>query len=297
MRRDTLDDAFDRAIDALRAGRSFEAVLASEPAYARELRPLLESARAAGVLGPGAPPAPARLAEHYAFVRAAVERARDDDRRASRTAPAPPSWWRRKVAFASLSLPVGAVIALALGAGGAAAASVVVARGEVTALASAVTPEWAEHAITGTDGERITPLGAGDAPGAPHTVPTDVPGFENRPTAMEASGIVGDVNGNTFTLTMGDTAYHVNLDADTVVTGEIADGATATVRGDVTARKNLHAREIIVTQAPVKADPVDERTPRPTRTPRPEATPPGQGNDGNTPQGTPRNDGAPTKAP
>lgn len=294
MQRDTLDDAFDRAIDALRAGRSFEAVLASELAYARELRPLLESARAAGVLRPAAPPPPDRLAEHYVFVRAAVERARDDERRARRVNPAPSSWWRRKVAFASLSLPVGAVIALALGAGGAAAATVAMARGEVTALASAVTPDWAEHAINGTDGDG--PGGQASGPAAAHTVPVaaSTPGSENEPTAVDVSGIVSDVNGNTFSLTVGDAVYQVNFPADALVTGEIVDGAIVMVRGDVTAQKNLHAREIIVTQAPVDADTADERTPRPTRTPRPEVTPPGQGD---TPQGTPRNDGAPTKAP
>lgn len=298
MARDTLDDALDRAIDALRAGRPFDAVLAAEPAHARELRPLLEAVRAAAAIRPAMAPAPARLNENYATVRAALEHAQ-----AAQRAALAPSWWRRKVAFASLSLPAGAVVALALGAGGAAAATVVVARSDVPALASAVTPDWAAEIITGGHGDGSSGLASG--PDAAHTVPApaSTAGSENQPTAIDVSGVISEVNGNTFTLNVGDDAYSVNFADDALVTGAIEDGATATVRGDVTAQKNLHAREIIVTAAPVAAATEDpaapDRTPKPTRTPRPGTTPPGQAdeNGDGPPAEPPGIDASPTKKP
>jgi hypothetical protein len=165
-------------------------------------------------------------------------------------APARGGWMQRRVAFASLSLPVAAVAGLAImGAGGAAAATVAITQPDVISRAAdAVTPDWVQERLpalpqhNGDDGAQ-TPAD-GDAPG--------VAGANGSPSAadtpsnggvIDATGVVSDSHGETFTLTSGDTIWRVVHDQDTAITGDILDGATATVHGR-TAGTTLHADSI-----------------------------------------------------
>ncbi len=237
-----LDDALDTAIDRLRAGETLDRVLAGLGDRSTEAARLLETAGALGAVP--LVPAPTSLADNYVIVKAALERAQ-----VAAAAGATPQrrWWHRRFSVASLSIPAGVAAAVfALGVTGAAASMLTTGAGSVVAD---LLPSWVDDVVPGGK--------SGDAPGRQHSdvVPPanednpaspggDAPGADNRPTFVELSGVVSDVSGNTFMLTAIDGAWKVNIDANTEVVGEILDGATAEVAGDVTAEKNLHATSV-----------------------------------------------------
>jgi hypothetical protein len=247
-RRLSFDDALNASIDAIVAGRPMDAALDAHARFAPALRPLLETVSAIGAARP-ALPEPARLASNYAPVRDALRDARIA-RDGIQRAPANAGWMQRRVAFASLSLPAVAVAALAImGAGGAAAATLAVTQpGVISRAADAVTPDWVQEKIPalpqhdGTDGAQ-TPEN-GDAPGI--TGANESPSAADTPSngdVIDVTGVVSDSHGDTFTLTAGDATWRVVHDHDTAITGEILDGATATVHGR-TAGITLHADSI-----------------------------------------------------
>ena len=125
---ETFDDALNGAIDALARGQRIRDVLALHPRHAEALHPLLESAMAMQTDSVTSHvPVPSRLGDHYVIVRAAVERAQIAERAfmpAARAAASGAPWWKRRLTFASLTLPLGAVALIAFaGAGSAAAAA------------------------------------------------------------------------------------------------------------------------------------------------------------------------------
>jgi uncharacterized protein YdeI (BOF family) len=241
---ESLDDALDVAIDALRRGEPVSDALAGHPKHAEALEPLLQTAAGLST-AMAASEMPAGLADNFSIVRAAVQRAQMAQ--APETSAAErPAWWQRRLRFASLSLPAGVIAALALAGAAAAAAGAV---GEVTGLPSGV-----ERAITlglaGGGSERPSglthPTGTPTS-GAASTSKTQTPGDLNRPTTTVMSGTIGHVNGNTFTLTSASGEWKVDTDGQTVIDGTIAEGALATISGDVTAQRNLHAARVEVT--------------------------------------------------
>jgi hypothetical protein len=299
---DHFDNALDAAIDALQRGRPLGAVVADQGRTGAALRPLLETAHAAreSVVRP---PLSRSLEHNYAIVRAAVERAQMAAAALPREpVPAQGPWWRRRLAFASLSLPAGA-LALALTVGAAGATASLVATDMGSRLGDFVSPVLPE-AVTGRGDDGGSAPGAnGDSAGASD----EAPGVDNQPAAITIGGTVTDVNGNTFTLTLpgGGGEYHVQIDSNTDVAGEILEGATAEVAGDLTAEKNLHAKDVNANGGTPAADgdkKDDAATPDDTdkekdkeekdkaeETPEPEVkphAPPGQGGDPSTSDGT-----------
>ena len=284
-------EALDAALDAVRSGAPVSAVIERYPEHASELQPLL---RVAGSLHDRVPAPSARLGQNMRNVRFALHAERE-----RRAAP----WWRRPVTFASLSLPAG-LFALVLVGGAAAAAG-----GAAVVATQTDLPAVVEKAATlgfGGGNSGNAPGHGGQLPGSPggpagagnrNATPQPDTG---RPTPIIASGTVQDVNGNVFTLVTADGEWHVNIDASTTVDGVIADGAGATVDGDATADKNLHAAHVTVTSAPapvatatphgnsgaVNTPPGQSNTPQSgrqaTKTPEPTATP-----DAPTPRATP----------
>jgi hypothetical protein len=229
------DDALDAAIEALQRGRPLEAVVADFGRGGAMLRPLLETADAARQ-SIARPPLSRSLEHNYAIVKAAVERAQMAAAAQPReTTPRQPSFLRRRVTIASLSLPVGA-LALALTAGAAGATASLVATDHGGVLGEIVRPVVPDSmlpaALHDDDHRGAAPAASSDAQDA------------NGPTEVVLDGTVSGVNGSTFTLTDGDTEYHVQIDANTTVDGEILEGGTAEVTGDLTADKNLHADSV-----------------------------------------------------
>ena len=274
------DDVLDSALDALGRGGTLADTLFGVPRLASELRPLLEMALATMP----APPLlePQRLESNFSLVRDAVREARARAGLARRGDGG--SWWRRPLTFASVTLPAGAFALLALGAGGAAAATVAVNASDAPAhVITAITPNWAEKITLDIvhSGGRL-PASEPSATSAPGADPdeTSRPEQTRGPIEMSVSGAISGVHGNVFTLTSDDGAWKVNIDGTTEVVGTIADGATATVDGDVTAENNLRATRVDVTSAPEPAstEPPEEKTPGPPgdRTPHGGTTPPGQ---------------------
>jgi hypothetical protein len=282
--RESFDDALDAAIDAMRRGERIDAVLARHPRHAEALRPLLQGAPfgdpAAGLVSA---PMSERLADNIAIVRAAVQRAHMAPQPLARPVEQPRvPWWQRRLTFASLSLPAG-VFALAAFAGvsGAAAASVAVSESGIPARVA----EFVSHPlpfVDSGDGDSKPAASANtpdsNTPGASAAATAGASPSDNAPTLVTVGGEISDVHGNVFTLTTNDGEYKVNVDGTTVVSGTIADGASATVTGDVTAEKNLHADSVDVTAA-------GDATP----------TAPGHQNQGG--QNTPGNDHTPGPPP
>lgn len=274
---DPFDEALDAAIDALRRGRPVEAVLADQRPHDSALRPLLETAEALGA-APQAPYSRA-LAHNYAILQAAVERAQMSALR--EPAPAAPSpWWQRRLTFASLSLPAGA-LALILTAAAAGGATASIATTEVgSEVVDLVRPQWVTDMLPGGKSDDAPGQSGVPAPDANPAAPGgDAPGADNRPTAITVTGVVSNVNGNIFTLTNSDGAWLVQVDSGTEVTGEILDGADATVSGESTAEKNLHATSVAATGgAAADGNPAADRTnePKPGNRPAaPSEQPPG----------------------
>ena len=239
------DDALDAAIDALQRGRPLEAVVSDHGRTGLMLRPLLETADAARQSATLAPLSRA-LEHNYAIVRAAVERAQmAAAAQPKEAAPPAPSFWKRRLGFASLSLPAGAlVLALTVGAAGAASLVATNNGGVLGDIVSPVVPDVIIPAALVQDDDDAR----GTAPAANNdgsdVGPNVTPGGENGPQATTVDGTISDVNGNTFTLTVGADTYHVQIDSNTEVAGEILDGGTAEVTGDLTAEKNLHAKNV-----------------------------------------------------
>ena len=274
----SFDDALDAAIDAMRDGQPLSVILASHPAHAANLLPLLEIALSAdAAAGAAGVPPSSRLIENYSVVRAAVRRARmvlPAEQPASLARP----WWQRRLAFASLSLPAGAVAAIVItGASGAAAATVAAARTDIPArVAEAVRSSWVGDLLTGADPS----LHSGPTNAAPPATraaanstfaasETSTPHAERTRTALTISGVVSDVHGNTFALTAGDTSWKVAIDGATRISGTITAGAAATATGSVSAGATLHADSVDVADGTgaTPADPGSDADPRKTPDP------------------------------
>lgn len=250
------DDVLDRAIDDVRGGRPLADVLGDYPSYADDLRPLLQVIAEVGA----APPRHVSLEEKYAIVHAALLRERAKQASVPRAAPV--RWWRRPLTVASVSIPGGIAAIMTLSLGGAAAAAIAV----TPAAFSDVLPARVAQMVTFSDGDdgddnalHVNPTAPGQA--------GDVPGDDNRPTETSISGVVSDVNGNTFTVSSPEGDWKVNVDSSTTVSGDISDGASAEVTGDVTAEKNLHAEDVQI---------IAPGTPEPTKSTGPDKTPGGQ---------------------
>lgn len=271
----SFDDALDAAIDDVRRGEPIAGVLARYPGHASALRPVLEAAQAASRHAATAqPPRSEALVHNYAILRAAVERAS----MAPALSPADPptaGWRQRRLRFASVTVPAGTLALLAvLGVSGAAASVALTTQGDLPgAIASFVE---SPHIPGSNDDSGTAPPGASQGDGkqpmpAVAWTAAATQASANRPTIVTDDGVISGIRGATFTLTTADGEVQVNLDANTSVDGVIAEGASATVSGDITAEKNLHATSVLVTAAPPAA-PV-----------RPEPTAPGNSGEVRTP--------------
>jgi hypothetical protein len=294
----SFDEALDAAIDAVVAGEPIEVVLARFASQSAALRPVLETAvRATQDASARTLPMSPALADNYTIVRAAVERAQLAERpdaaedAVGRRAP----WWQRRLTFASLTLPAGAFALLALaGVSGAAAASIAATPDLRSAVVDFVASPHVPDLSSSDDGGgghdgASSPRGvAGETVPAAGAVASPTRASDNRPTHVTLTGTIADLHGNVFTLKMADGETKVNIDGGTQVTGVLADGAAASVTGDLTAEKNLHADSVAVTAPP--ANPANpDATPTPhgnadqkTATPASEHTP------GSQPDHTPR---------
>ena len=305
--RPNFDDALDAAISELMRGG--EARLSASAGEA--LDPLVETAallaRSAGATSPPAPSG--RLAENVVAVRAAALRAR-----MAQVSPAPlpyasHPWWRRRISFASLTLPAGLLAGLAvLGVTGGAAAGLVLSTTSLpdtvqnivgfeiqsgpprdpsvapaahttgTASNGAGSDPEATSVAPGGHGPNGTPRGsdatgrgtpgagathpAGGPPGADRTQP---PGAGNGPGpppassleegAITVAGVIEDINGNTFTLRSAEGDFKVTVNAGTLISGEIGEGANATVTGSLTAGRNLRGEMVTVTSTSASSTP------------------------------------------
>ena len=316
--RDSFDDILDAAIDALRSGASRDHALAAAGASAATMGGLLDTARL--LSSPPRVPGPMRLADHYDIVRAAVERAqltRSQMLPSDDVAKTP--WWSRRFRVASLGVPAGIVAALALF-GFAAAAGGIATTGVGQDIAGSVRPGWVSDLVeTGNDdGERrgdppgLGPDGENGGNGGNGGAPLS-PGADNGPQSVVLSGTVSDVVGGNFTLTAADGEFHVQTDANTVINGAVLEGASATIEGELTADRNLHAKSLTASggelpagppgqdngQKPDDAGPPDtpenvpgneDKTPPAAPPPRDDGEP---GSAGNLPDRTPRAQGTP----
>jgi len=241
----SFDDALDRALEALGSGVSREQVMATTRHAEPAMRELIDTA---AMITPPPVPAPARLAEHYTIVRAAVERAQIAQREMMPREAQQVAWWKRRLGIASVSVPAGVALAFAL-AGAAGAAGGVALTGAGQEIAQSVRPGWVNDIVGGGAHDDETPDGVprrdDENPAAPGS--GDTPGSEHRPQAITLGGTVTNVRGNVFTLVSGDGEWLVQIDANTTVNGEILEGGTATVEGDITAERNLHATSLTVT--------------------------------------------------
>ena len=254
-------DAFDAALDAVRSGVPIASVLQRHPEHAEALLPLLRQATSA----PRAPRPSPRLAQNMREVRLALHAERE--RRAT-------PWWRRPVSFASMSVPAGLLALAAIGGAGAAAGgtAAVVTQTDLPAVVQKVaTLDFGNGSATNAPGH------GGDLPGVPggpadagNRAATPQPDT-GRPTAISVSGAVHDARGNSFTLVTADGEWHVNIDASTTVSGSLAEGAQASVDGDQTGDRNLHALHVTVSALSAPA-----ATETPAGNSDHDATPPGQ---------------------
>ena len=290
-------------------------MLSANPQHAEVLRPLLETASALNPSGVYLPPT-ARLQANFAVVQGALVRAP----MAPVLADGPVPWWRRRLTFATLSLPAGVFVFAVLGAGGAAAATVAATTGLTSGSAETVhrvTPEWSHSVIPGDDGESnqqqlaatpddgsatasytatptppVTPAGGGDATAASN----------HGPQPVVVTGVITNVRGNTFELTVGRVVYKVQVDAKTLVDGVIEDGASADIEAGATGMDRLHATRVTITAAPALGDPPQQDEHEPGG-PEKTHTPPGQidkthpAPGGPEPTKTPPGQAKPTKTP
>lgn len=302
------DDVLDAALDALTSGEPVGRILARHADHAPELAPLLETALAAQAAATATRgPISTRLEANYAAVREALAEARAARPPAAAGGrPAGRTRWSPRLAFASMSLPVSAMLAVAtVGAGSAATVAGVIAavRGDdpiaavrrlPAAVADAVKP-----VIPGGSEDGVTPTADAFAPAAPggagtqpassfpiaspseatkeppgeKSAPATPPGADNGPRDLTVSGTVRGLQGNSrnFTLVTGGAEYNVVVTGSTGVIGTLVDGASATVTGTVTADKNLRAT-LVTVPANAGDAPIAGETARPAET-RPAATP------------------------
>jgi hypothetical protein len=321
------DEILNAAIDELRDGQSLGGVLERYPQHAGALQPLLQAALTATAAADAGYISPSpRLQQNYTRVDAAVGRARWEASRSPQpsSTATPRPWYGRRLAFASLSLPVGIFALAVLGAGGAAAATVATTTGasdRISQLVEQVTPAWSHAVIPGGadhDAPSMVAVPSSTTEPAPTETspiaPTDVatvtsaPGVvaatattENGPQPIAATGVISNVAGNTFELLAGGITYKVQTDANTAITGEIAEGSTAEVAGELTGNDRLHATSVAISESPSGAPPESapetpggapetppgqaDKTnstgqPEKTKTPGPPAEPPSQGGAG-----------------
>jgi len=308
-----LDDRLDHAIDALMDTGRFDPAMVTDD----ELRDLLDTAATlradAALRAQQSAIAAPRLARNTGQLRAAVQRAR------LMRGPQPPrripeptvAWWRRPVSFASMSVPLGAVVAFGvIGVTGAAAGMAASDRLPLPAPVQDVVAAIDAPGIGSARPDHATPPERALAPalGLDGASETPVPNH----TILTVSGIVANVRGGAFDLSVGADTWLIVTDTNTVTQGELANGATATVTGDVTGDRIIHATEVSVTIAalPVTDDdppgqpgqptqpaqqttpaaptateaaPTETAVPEKTRTPGPPPrTPRGNGNDGSS---------------
>ncbi len=174
-RRESFDDALDAAIDALRSGRPLATILEEHAAHAHHLQPLLElSTRVHSDVRSAVPP----LAANFSIVRAAIRREKRGRASATRNETGTKTpWWARRAVFASLSLPVGAIIA-----------AVVVTVGTTSATASVVAthpalPGRVTHALRETWVAQLLPVGSGG------TEPEPTPSLQVAATQSPAATV------------------------------------------------------------------------------------------------------------
>ncbi len=265
---ESFDDALDAAIDALRNGQRLDAVLAAHSAHAAQLRPLLDVAAEADAASPLVPEPSARLASNFETVRAAIRRTRAE-RPAIRDIPPSRPWWQRRLAVASLSLPVSAIFALVAAGVSGAAATAVTARPDLPALiAGAVRSSWAGDLVPRPDDPPSIAPGQSN-PSAQTPLATDMPSAmpaEPTSAAITLYGMVSDVRGRTFVLRTDDAAWPVRVDDATHVSGKLEGGAAASVTGSVSAGGTVDAREIRIA-TPNAGSTVTDGTAAPDSTP------------------------------
>lgn len=272
-----LEQALDQAIDALRAGADIDGALRGARGQEQLLRPLVEVAdRLRDEALP--PPYPARLDDHWTIVRAAIERA--EMGRQARREDEPAGGWRLRLPLGSMPARVTAALALVAAAGitGAAASALTTDAG--AQLAEVVTPGWIEWAVPGVDEvpdarpAQMPPPATDQAPSADAPGNAgEAPGSVNQPTVAEVSGVVRDANGGTFVLVAAYGDWLVQMDANTQVTGTLADGAAAEVSGFVTAERSMHATSAVFSGGTAPVD--DTGAPDPPADLPPPATAPG----------------------
>ena len=271
--RDSFDDMLDAAIEALRSGASREQAIAVAGGSAATMGGLLDTAQA--LSSPPHIPAPVRLVDHYDIVRAAVERsqiARSQMIPSDHVAKTP--WWSRRFHVASLAVPAGLVAALALF-GFAAAAGGIATTSVGHDIAGSVRPGWVEDLVEtgsngnneGRPGEPGNPAGQdGNASGGQGNGGAPIaPGSDNGPQVVVLNGTVAEIVGGNFTLTTGEGEFHIQIDVNTIINGEVLEGATATVEGELTAEKNLHATSLTASGGSLPEDPA-----RPDNTEKPD---------------------------
>jgi hypothetical protein len=225
----TFEAVLDRAIDAVRRGRPMAEVLAEHPRHAAMLQPLLEAAAAVRDARP-TPPRSHRLVHDYDVLQAAVERARlAAERPVARPVPPPSAagirgrWWRTRLAYF--------MFLFTLAGGG---ATVVAGAGLHDRVADFVIP-----------GSGATHHQAAAPQEAPFEVSEPAePAPAVQATSMSAAGAVSDLNGATFTLRNGDSAWRVILDGDVAISGTLADGAAAVVSGWALNDGVIHATQV-----------------------------------------------------
>lgn len=281
-----LDDALDAALGTAGGGAQLRGDFLHRR-FGAELSSLLHTGSAIQAAAAHTiMPAPARLDENFAIVRAAVQRAAMAAP-ASAQAPkrASDAWWHRRLAIASMSVPLAAMLAvLAFGVVGAAAATVAVTaavRGNDPLAAIRRIPQDVVEAVK--PGPPATPIvdtpdmatvppptsreahaatlrsGASSpfgVPGGAWSASTPQNDGAARsltaaspapvPTRTTVTGTITELHGNTFTLATEAGDFKVQVDAMTDITGVIAVAASATVSGELTAEKNVRADSVTV---------------------------------------------------
>jgi hypothetical protein len=306
-RQRSFDDILDAALDAIQDGSPLDDVLASYPEYAEQLRPLLDTATQLDAEPAYLAPT-ARLQANFAAVQRELGRVRPAAAASSGQKP----WWQRRITFATLSLPAGVFAFALMSAGGSAAATIVATTGlssRVSNTVDRVTPSWSHAIIPGGDdrGEHVAPVVTRDPATDPTTAPVSTPfaapssvpatvaataiaSAAAVPTApgpqpIAIAGVVANVRGNVFELTVNGSTYVVQIDANTFVEGTIADGASASVDGELTGNDRVHATRVTIVDAAETTDPPPQSEPGGGANPEQTKTPPGLIDKTKTPPG------------
>ena len=274
--RRSFDDTLNAALDKMTAGRDVSSVLAAHADLESALRPLLEVALRTVTDAPSVPE-PTQLGSRFSTVRAAIRNQREN------AGSNVTGWWQRRWTIASVSLSTSALAAYAIiGTGGAAAATVAISQPEaVSHVADIVTPDWVEDFVapaSHNDQGDVRPEPQQSPPGEAEATPAGVPALvpdpeivtPERGASVTVTGTITVVNGNTFTLITADGPYHVVRNSKTALSGEIVEGAPATVTGILTV-SHIHADTITVDIANAGPAQADEKKDAKTATPAPES--------------------------